>query len=128
MLPALLLSLAVALSAPHDTPPQYYWRWADGGSATHRTLREPVLGGPPAIIVTARPAAPGRPVRLQVRWSGGWRTEDSGRTDSRGRVVLQLNPYCSDGAWCDATYDYRLAVDGRTASLRLRFTSSAATS
>jgi hypothetical protein len=125
---SLVLQAAVGTASPADTPAQYYWRWSDGGSATHRTLREPTIGRAPALIVTASPAVRGRPVELQVRWAGGWRTEDAGRTDSRGRVVLELNPYCENGAWCESAYDYRLRVEGRTASLHIRFTSAGGTS
>lgn len=78
----------------------------------------------PGLTVASAPAAYGRSVELLVRHEGRWVLEDSARTDRAGVARLTLNPYCSDGAWCNETADYRLRVDGITASLRVRFTPS----
>lgn len=122
MLPLVALLLLTAPAADAGpTDPAYYWRWSDGGTAAARTLHEPALGLPPSIIVSARPAQPGRLVELQYRSPSGWLTEDSARTDARGRARLEINPYCGDGSWCDRDLTYRMRVDGRTATIRIRF-------
>jgi hypothetical protein len=72
-------------------------------------------------VVQTHPATRGRHVVLQARVRGVWGTEDSGTTDARGGVRLQLNPYCADGAWCTSAFDYRLLVDGRRATIRVIF-------
>jgi hypothetical protein len=105
--------------------PAYYWRWSDGSEARVRTLAEHEYEVPsrlPRLVVQTHPATPGRRIALQARQADGWITEDSGSTDARGAVRLQLNPYCPNGDWCRSTFAYRLLVDGQTATLRVTFT------
>lgn len=121
MILATLAAVALGPLAEAGPAPHYYWRWSDGSTAAVRTLAERVSGLPPAIVVTADPARAGRLVELQFRTTSGWRTEDATRTDRSGRARLEVNPYCVDGAWCRGSFAYRLRVDGRTATLALRF-------
>ncbi len=128
-LAALTLAVVVAPTAQPVVPsqdrtpsaPTYYWRWSDGSTSATRTLSEPVSGLPPRIIVTASPPVPGARVELQFRSGRSWRTEDVATTDRSGRALLSVNPYCSDGAWCRTAFDYRIRVDGRSATLTVRF-------
>ncbi|MBI1351614.1 MAG: hypothetical protein GC156_10900 [Actinomycetales bacterium] len=122
---ATLAAMALGPTVDIGTAPHYYWRWSDGSTAAVRTLDERVSGLPPAIVVTADPARAGRLVELQFRSASGWRTEDATRTDRSGRARLEVNPYCADGAWCRGSLSYRLRVDGRSATLRLRFSPAA---
>lgn len=123
---ALLASAPLEATAPAQglrspSTVSYYWRWSDGSLADTRTLAEPASGRPPSLIVTATPARQGRPVELQFRDAAGWHTEDVATTGRGGVAVLQINPFCEDGAWCDRQFTYRLRVEGRTAVLRVRF-------
>lgn len=120
---ALLAPASPAVAAPPDGP-AYFWRWTDGSEARARTLTEHEYGTPsrlPRLLVQTHPATRGRHVVLQARVHGSWGTEDSGTTDAHGGVRLQLNPYCSDGAWCTRAFDYRLLVDGRRAMIHVTF-------
>ena len=102
---------------------QYFWRWTDGSRAHGRAFADPGAGvvDLPGLVVASHPAARGRLVVLQFRDDGRWHTEDASRTDARGVAVLDLNPYCDDGGWCDRTLDYRLIVDRQDAPLRVTF-------
>lgn len=66
------------------------------------------------MSVVVKPVKPVRTVRLQF-WSGTkWKQESSAKTASNGRGYLYFDPYCSDGAYCDGEYKYRITVDGAT--------------
>jgi hypothetical protein len=120
---AFLAPAASAHAATQDGP-SYFWRWTDGSEARVRTFAEhdyAVTSRLPRLLVQTRPASKGRHVTLQTRIGGGWTIEDSGTTDARGIVRLQLNPYCASGAWCRGAFDYRLVVDGRTAVLTVDY-------
>ncbi len=115
---------SAAAAADAATGQSYYWRWSDGSEARHRTFRQSQYRVPerlPRLIVSAYPSGPSSQVTLQYRRDGRWRTEDTGRTDGAGQVRLALNPYCPDGQWCEATFDYRALAGGHTASLRVTY-------
>lgn len=123
---ALLALLAPAAPAAAATPdgPAYFWQWTDGSEARARTFAEQAYDVPsrlPRLVVRTHPVTPGRHVQLQARVRGHWRAEDSGTTDRHGAARLQLNPYCANGAWCRTAFDYRLVVDGQTATVRVTF-------
>jgi hypothetical protein len=103
---------------------QWFWRWSDGSTASQRTLAEARYSSQsrlPLLVVTVRPAMTGQTVLLQFRDRTGWHDDDVGTTDGRGRVRLELNPYCPDGAWCRQTFDYRLVAGRSKAALSVRF-------
>lgn len=110
----------VATAAPS---PAYYWRWSDGSRAAVRSFTDPgdATHALPRLIVTARPAVAGVPVELQFRDHGRWLTEDVVETGRTGAASLQLNPYCRDGGWCHATFDYRLVIAGQAAAVRVTY-------
>lgn len=119
-----LLTPAAPVAAATSDGPAYFWRWTDGSEARSRTFTEHDYEVPsrlPRLVVQTHPATSGRQVALQTRIGGVWTTEDSGTTDARGTVRLELNPYCPDGDWCRRTFDYRLRVDGQTAAVRVTF-------
>ena len=63
------------------------------------------------ITVAVKPTKPARTVRLQY-WSGTrWKVETTSKTNTSGRATLEFDPYCSDGAYCDGEYKYRVFVD-----------------
>jgi hypothetical protein len=114
----------VLVSAPPDAATvAYFWQWSDGSRAAARSFTDPQAGpvGLPGLVVASEPAARGRVVVLQFRADGRWHTEDVARTDERGRARVDLNPFCSDGDWCEGTLSYRLTVDGQSAPLRVTF-------
>lgn len=119
----LLVPASPAAAAASDGP-AYFWRWSDGSEARSRTFTEHGYDVPsrlPRLVVQTHPATDGRRVSLQSRGRDGWFTEDSGTTDARGSVRLELNPYCADGEWCTRTFAYRLVVDGIHATVQVTF-------
>jgi hypothetical protein len=63
------------------------------------------------ISVTIKPVKPVRTIRLQY-WNGKkWLQENSAKTGSSGKGYLYFDPYCSNGAYCDGEYKYRVVVD-----------------
>lgn len=127
---ALATASVTVLAAPvsHGSPNSaWYWEWSDGSRTKTRVIAEAwaaPVDSVPDLTVASAPAAPGRLVELLLRHEGRWIVEDSARTDRMGVARLALNPYCGNGGWCNSTVDYRLRVDGITASLRVRFTPS----
>lgn len=45
---------------------------------------------------------------------GKWVTEASGKTNKSGALKLNIEPYCENDEWCDATYTYRIYVLKKT--------------
>lgn len=119
------LAVAGVVPAANAAPTaDWFWEWSDGSRAGMRVLAEddnPDWALLPALRVASSPATAGRLVELQVRSGARWLTEDATRTDVRGTGMLHLNPYCADGAWCSGPTDYRLRVEGITASMTVRF-------
>lgn len=112
-------SAAPAPLAPTARPmaQAFFWDWEDGVDSRRRTFRMDDYGSAhnlPRLLVTAEPARPSQYVKLQYKDStGAWRREDADTTNGRGVAYLSLNPYCSNGTWCDGTYKYRLKVNGK---------------
>ncbi len=62
------------------------------------------------IFIRTYPAKPKRTMKLQW-WNQdvlGWETESSKKTNKKGMVTLKVNPICSDGNFCDGTYEYQI--------------------
>ena len=124
--PASARSADVPASAAVMVPAaqQFYWEWSDGVDAKVRTFRESkyqVAENLPQLIVFAEPARPQQYVKLQYKQDGTWKREDAGLTSGKGRVALDLNPYCEDGDWCDGTYRYRLLVNGKYTNFTITY-------
>ncbi len=114
-----------AAEASAAADPSWFWEWSDGSRERQRDISEAdyaTWDRIPALTVASSPRRPGVLVQLQIRQENYWRTEDEAVTDSRGRARLRVNPYCQDGAWCDATVDYRIRAGQATASLTIDFT------
>lgn len=66
------------------------------------------------LSVYVKPVKPIRQIRLQY-WSGTkWKTENTAKTNSSGRGILEFDPICSDGYYCDGEFKYRVYVDSVT--------------
>jgi hypothetical protein len=63
------------------------------------------------ISVVVKPVTTKRVIRLQY-WSGKkWVEESKSTTSTKGSGVLNFDPYCNDGSYCDGTWKYRVVVD-----------------
>lgn len=109
------------------------WAWVDQSTETARTFREDEYAnrvGEIAVVLYAAPEYPQRKVRLEVRQGGKWRLIDKGVTDTtagEGQAVLYINPICTSGLWCNATFKLRMKVvkrkgyAGATKTIRVTF-------
>ena len=90
------------------------WKWSDGASKSGRSLSKSTFRTPerlPTVDVTIRPKSVPRIASLQW-WDDddGWIEED--RAQSVGGVaVLQLNPICNGGNWCNGSIKYRIVIE-----------------
>ena len=62
------------------------------------------------VTVKVKPITPKRTIRLQY-WDKKWKEENKSITSSKGSGNLYFDPYCSDGAYCDGTWKFRVYVD-----------------
>jgi hypothetical protein len=111
-----------AAASPHEAA--WFWAWSDGSAARERTFTERAYADQshlPALIVATDPATSGRAVVLQYLDGRGWHDDDAATTNARGRVRLELNPYCADGDWCRRAYRYRVVAGGSTTSFTVTF-------
>ncbi|MHB1213073.1 MAG: hypothetical protein ACYC0W_12585, partial [Candidatus Nanopelagicales bacterium] len=100
--------------------------WSDGSCKATRTFSQSeygMQGNLPHLVVTAVPGRPSHEVLLQYYQDGEWFTENEVPLNSRGIASIDIDPYCKDDDWCDATFKYRIKVDGQTARLRITYTS-----
>lgn len=128
VLPAAASGAAAAPLAPQVLPTaqEYYWEWSDGSRKATRTFSQSeygMQGNLPHLVVTAVPGRPSHEVLLQYYQDGEWFTENEVPLNSRGIASIDIDPYCKDDDWCDATFKYRIKVDGQTARLRITYTS-----
>lgn len=118
---AIGLSLVTAVGAADR---HYYWKWSDGSRQAARTFAQAEYGLPsnlPSLVVTADPALPRQYVYLQFYKDGRWTTEYRVRTDAKGVGRIAIDPLCDNGAWCEATFRYRLKAGDQTASLTITY-------
>jgi hypothetical protein len=92
---------------------KYYWDWSDSSDATSRTFKKSkyhTQAKLPHLVAWAEPAKPSHTVYLKFKQNGKWVLETKKQTNSKGEVVLELNPYCNNNTWCDGTWTYRLSI------------------
>lgn len=123
---AITMTCTVLTTAPVSAvaTSDYYWKWSDGSRAQERVFDQARFRGPtqlPAIIVTSRPANPGASVRLEFRDGSRWILESNTHIGSDGKATVRVNPLCEANRWCDSPIDYRLRVDGQTATLAVDY-------
>jgi hypothetical protein len=62
------------------------------------------------ISIWTYPKKPKRTMKLQW-WSdnsGKWVTETSKKTNKKGRTKLTVSPICSDGTFCDGSFEFQI--------------------
>jgi hypothetical protein len=103
---------------------EFFWDWSDGVDSKVRTFREGKYHAQknlPQLVVTAKPASPQQYIKLQYKFKGAWKREDAATTNGSGVARLEMNPYCTGGDWCEATYSYRLYVNGVYTVFKITF-------
>lgn len=100
----------------------FSWSWLDSYASNKRFFSKAILGdsGIPPIIVHTQTARV-RPVILQFRQAGTWNTEAIVPTNTSGVALLNLDPYCADGSWCNGLYDYRIKVGNQVVHLVIQY-------